>query len=78
MIEMYGIYRIQQHDSDTWYSLNGVRRQRCIVCCLWINMILFYCMLAEDPALLSTVKRRKVVSNFIAGLFRARPCVFSK
>ena len=27
-------------------------------------MILFYCMLAEDPALLSTVKRRKVVSRF--------------
>ena len=41
-------------------------------------MILFYCMLAEDPALLSKVKRRKVVSNFIAGLFRARPFVFSK
>lgn len=41
-------------------------------------MILFYCMLAKDPALLSTVKRRKVVSNFIAGLFRAMPFVFSK
>jgi hypothetical protein len=41
-------------------------------------MALFYCMLAEDPALLSKVKRRKVGSRFDCRTIQGKPFVFSK